>query len=174
MRISNERYPGLSFQMLQDAYRSGNCLYGTKHARDHIWHFVGEGTIVVSHALHNDLRAIEWIHKRVVDSYVIEFAAWKKTKDGEAAKKTEKEGEGTEADGKETLTNVQSGGGQEEVVATPQRTQPTKKLSLSLRSLANRRLGWTIQANGAHNSLENATADKWLVHWQVYKLHDKV
>lgn len=72
MRNLNTKFSGVTFAQLNRAIKAGHCLRGKSGAREALWRFVGPETIIVGHAVNNDLRALHLIHPRVVDSYLVE------------------------------------------------------------------------------------------------------
>ncbi|KAK3320280.1 ribonuclease H-like domain-containing protein [Cercophora scortea] len=142
----NTRYSGVTRFDMQTALRAGTCIRGIRNAKAELWRFVGQDTIVVGHSAENDLRALRWIHSRVVDSFLIE-SALKKESDMREGDGNEKEKEG----------------------------QPFKKRpedGLSLKAMAMRKLGRAIQVGGrkGHDSLEDAIATRDLIHFRVVEL----
>ena len=72
MRHYNTRYSGVTAADMREAERSGSCIRGRDAAREHVWKFVGPETIVLMHGGQNDLSALRWIHRAVVDSCLLE------------------------------------------------------------------------------------------------------
>ena len=72
MRHLNTRYSGVSWPDLKEARRKGTCLSGKAGARQAVWKYVGNDTIIVGHGVSNDLRALRWTHTLVVDSLIKE------------------------------------------------------------------------------------------------------
>lgn len=69
----NTAFTGIRPEHLESAKRNGTCLWGRNGARAVVLRFVGLDTIVVGHALQNDLNALRWIHPVVVDSLILEL-----------------------------------------------------------------------------------------------------
>jgi hypothetical protein len=65
------RYSGVTRQAMAAATALGKTLQGWKGARSELWKHVDMDTILVGHALHNDLDALRIIHPRVVDSSIL-------------------------------------------------------------------------------------------------------
>jgi RNA exonuclease 1 len=165
----NTRFSGVSWGDLNNAKRRGTCLAGKAHARSAIWRFVGPGTVVVGHALSNDLRALRWIHGLVVDSFLMEFNHAKMHKDDE-----ERKSEGHDKDIDELTTRMKKSivSGVEVAVENPKITGQKKKRrgpgQYSLKTLAKKYLHADIQCdNKGHDSFEDAVAARNLVHWMM-------
>lgn len=148
-------------------------MNATEGARNAVWRFVGGQTIVVGHGVNNDLRSMKWIHEHVVDSLVIESKI-KKARDGKEKKAEEEAIAKAKADktyvepAKETLV---SGDGTRKLDGPPaQKARKRKGGDLSLKTLADKRLGRKIQlgeGTTGHDSLEDAIAARDLVHWHI-------
>jgi RNA exonuclease 1 len=169
LRNLNTRYSGVTWAHMRAAQRNHTSLNATPGARNAIWKFVGAQTIVVGHGVSNDLRSMKWIHENVVDSLVIEFNIKKRREDKE--KKAEEEAIAkAKADGtyvepvKETAVPGESANG------LAKKPKKRKGGDLSLKALADRRLGRKIQlgeGTTGHDSLEDAIAARDLVHWHI-------
>ncbi|KAK3346927.1 exonuclease, partial [Lasiosphaeria hispida] len=71
-------FSGISRRTMCEAERNGNLVYGWQAARDALLEFVDVDTILVGHALHNDLKVLRLVHSKIVDSSVLTTeAAWK-------------------------------------------------------------------------------------------------
>lgn len=154
----NTRWSGVTRGQMERARKQRQCLFGTATARTAIFKYVGRGTLVVGHGLQNDLLCLRWLHDRIVDSYLIESGIRK-----EAQMRAEEERKTT---GLETASaflevgqakNKTSGGGR----------HPN---GMSLKSLALKKLGLSIQEGKGHDSLEDAVAARDLVHSYVVGL----
>jgi len=53
------------------AIRNGEALAGWQAARQELWNFVNADTIIVGHAVKNDLDVLGIIHHRIVDSAIV-------------------------------------------------------------------------------------------------------
>lgn len=181
----NTRYSGVTFPALNAARRAGNVLWGTEGARRAVFDFVGPETVVIGHGVGNDLRALKWLHSRVVDSYVIEFNVMKKE---EEEKKTQEEQEkrvreimermqlednkASEAAGLPAIVD-ETVEQKEEEEAVPvgevkaKIRKPKGSGRLSLKTMARELLGKEIQTGQGHDSLEDADAARQLVHWLI-------
>lgn len=149
----NTRFSGVSRQDMNEARRNGTCLFGRRGARQAIWNHVGPETIVIGHSLNSDLTSLRWIHHRVVDTLMIEdpFAS----KEKKRLEKLQEAHDEALADAKEN---------KQPVPPVPQSRHP----GLSLKSLTKAYLGRDIQLRGrGHDSLEDATATRDLLHWHV-------
>ncbi|KAH0543425.1 hypothetical protein FGG08_002283 [Glutinoglossum americanum] len=67
----NTRYSGVTFAMMREASRSGNCIRGRDAAREALWRFVGPETVVVLHGGENDTIALRWMCGKVVDTFLL-------------------------------------------------------------------------------------------------------
>ncbi|KAL5422343.1 hypothetical protein PMIN04_004764 [Paraphaeosphaeria minitans] len=173
LRHLNTKYSGVTWGHMREAQRRRTILKATTGARNAVWRFVSEQTIVVGHGVHNDLRSMKWIHEHVVDSFVIEFSI-KKRKDEKEKRAEEEAVEKAKADGtyveptKETP--VLDEGTNKVGVPPVQETRRRKGGDLSLKTLMDKRLGRKIQlgeGTTGHDSLEDAIAARDLVHWHI-------
>lgn len=62
---------GISKQTLNTAISQGKALLGWEGARAELWKFIDADTILIGHALQNDLDALRMIHHRIVDSGIM-------------------------------------------------------------------------------------------------------
>ncbi|KAG9234067.1 ribonuclease H-like domain-containing protein [Amylocarpus encephaloides] len=62
---------GISKAMLADAVAQGEALSGWEGAREELWKYIDEETIIVGHGLRNDLDVLRIIHPRIVDSAIL-------------------------------------------------------------------------------------------------------
>lgn len=170
----NTKYSGVTFSDLNNARRAGKVLWGTDGARRAVWKYVGLDTVVIGHGVGNDLRALKWLHPKVVDSYVIEFKKVKKEEDEKRAQE-EAEKKAREDQGLPAVVDERGGKGAEENAADmePGEVKEKKKKvkgsgRLSLKTMMRECLGKDIQAgNRGHDSLEDAVAARDLVHWLI-------
>ena len=69
----NTRYSGVTRGMLEGARQRNQCIRGGRDgAREQVWRYVGQETIVVVHGGSNDLLALRWKHERIIDTFVVE------------------------------------------------------------------------------------------------------
>lgn len=64
-------YSGITPSLMNEAINNGKTLKGWKEARDLLWQFIDTQTILVGHALHNDLKVLRMVHTMVVDSEIL-------------------------------------------------------------------------------------------------------
>lgn len=57
--------------MMNEAIRSGKALDGWEAARQEVWKFVDADTIIIGHAIKNDLDVLGMIHHQIVDSAIL-------------------------------------------------------------------------------------------------------
>lgn len=171
MQHLNTRYSGITWGQMRNAQRKRACLKATKSARNAVWTYVNEHTIVVGHGVNNDLRALKWIHENVVDSMVIERNKKKIREEKEALAKEEAvakaKAEGTYV---EPVEIEAVPGALDGYAAPAQKKKKKKGGDLSLKFLADARLGRKIQLGDGttgHDSLEDAVAARDLVHWHI-------
>ncbi|KAK6000306.1 hypothetical protein QM012_003938 [Aureobasidium pullulans] len=62
---------GVNQSTLSKAVNNGTALRGVFHAREVLFSFMNEDTILIGHALHNDLNVLKIAHDRCVDSEVL-------------------------------------------------------------------------------------------------------
>lgn len=62
---------GVSRKTLNIAIGNGEALDGWKGAREELWKYIDGDTILIGHALENDLNALRLIHPRIVDSGIL-------------------------------------------------------------------------------------------------------
>ncbi|KAL5000655.1 hypothetical protein BDV10DRAFT_183133 [Aspergillus recurvatus] len=65
------RVSGVSKSLLDEMKKRGQTVQGWKAARDLLWRFVDEQTILIGHSLHHDLAVLRMAHARVVDSAIL-------------------------------------------------------------------------------------------------------
>jgi RNA exonuclease len=153
MEDYNTRFSGINLAMLQQAVSRGEYIDGRDAAREAVWKFVGPETIVIGHSADNDLKALRWIHRRVVDTYVLEQRVW----DEEQTKK--RVGAIMQNEGRRTSGN-----------SGPSLKRPPSRLKgsgpLCLKTAAKQRLGREIQRT-SHDSREDALASRDVAKWHV-------
>lgn len=62
---------GINADNMGEAMRSGKALRGWPAARDKLWEFINDQTVLVGHALENDLQVLGIFHPRIVDSSIV-------------------------------------------------------------------------------------------------------
>ncbi|KAK2056616.1 hypothetical protein LY76DRAFT_147477 [Colletotrichum caudatum] len=187
MRHYNTKWSGVSRQQMNDARAKGKCITGGPAAvREAVWRWVGPNTVVVGHAVHNDLAALRWIHPLVVDSFVLATA--------DSAERKKREEEDKERDHGEQWNEAEDGGKEEcndgdltsfdglgleplentENAEKPSAAKAAKTrgrrspAGLSLKALTAKMFDRQIQkAKQGHDSLEDALAARDIVHWFV-------
>ncbi|WYZ46768.1 hypothetical protein EsH8_IX_000993 [Colletotrichum jinshuiense] len=185
MQHYNTRYSGVSRQDMDEARSKGKCIAGgLAAARAEVWRWVGPETVVVGHAVHNDLASLRWIHPLVVDSLILATAARAEREKREEEEAEEEERRKKAAAAAAVAVALQEGdliSFDELRVSTPAddeknaggdtaETERGKRKSggLSLKALAAELLGRSIQKGKmGHDSLEDALAARDLVHWYV-------
>lgn len=149
----NTRFSGVTRQAMNEARRNRTCLFGRRGARQAIWNYVGPDTVVIGHSLNSDLTSLRWIHYRVADTLLIEdpFARAERAR-------LEKLREAHAA------AVLASGENEQTEMPIPQSQHP----GCSLKALAKAYLEREIQLRGrGHDSLEDATATRDLLHWHI-------
>lgn len=181
----NTKWSGVTFDQLNEAVRKRTTLKGKAGARKQLWKFVGPDTFLVGHSVHNDLKALKWIHTRVVDSYVVENKVIQEKKAIEAREKEVYEAAAEKVE-ERLLEITELADGHQSGLPTDNQTMEnpttvtngeTKKRKtkgtgdLALKTLLKRYLDTDIQNRGnkGHDSLEDATAARDLVHWMVMR-----
>lgn len=66
---------GITSAHVEAAISQGQALSGWKEAREELWKFIDKDTILVGHALYNDLGVLRIVHNRVVDSAILASGA---------------------------------------------------------------------------------------------------
>jgi len=56
---------------MNDASRDGKALDGWEAARQEVWKFIDADTIIIGHAVKNDLDVLGMIHHQIVDSAIL-------------------------------------------------------------------------------------------------------
>jgi RNA exonuclease 1 len=191
MQHLNTKYSGVTWGQMNHAIRTRKTLDGKAGARNALWRFVGPHTILVGHGVNNDLRAMRWIHPRVVDSYMIEHkiiqakkaleaAAAAAEAEEEALKEAERQllgiavlpaGSSAVNGGMGTLTADGKVIGGPLAVPEPKKKNPKGTGDLALKTLMKKYLGQDVQMQGkkGHDSMEDAIAARDLVHWMVMR-----
>ncbi|KAK2035987.1 hypothetical protein LZ31DRAFT_561459 [Colletotrichum somersetense] len=195
MQHYNTKWSGVSRQQMNDAREKGKCITGGPAAvREAVWRWVGPNTVVVGHAVHNDLAALRWIHPLVVDSFVLATADRAVREKREQEEKKKREEEVREKNHGEQWDEAEDGGEEEcndddlisfgglglEPLDSTENTKNTEKPSaakargrrkpggLSLKALTAEMFDRQIQkAKQGHDSLEDALAARDIVHWFV-------
>lgn len=65
------RFSGIDADNMGEAMRSDKALRGWHAARDKLWEFIDDQTVLVGHALENDLQVLGIFHPRIVDSSIL-------------------------------------------------------------------------------------------------------
>jgi RNA exonuclease 1 len=144
----NTRFSGVRAGDINRARRAGTCYYGRSQARNAIFEYVGQDTVVVGHAASNDLKSLRWIHLKVLDTLILEsaIAAQENALDTNLSSMTP--------------DDVSSDRGIE-----PEKTKSKGSGRLSLKTLSKTKLNRDIQAGrNGHDSVEDALAARDLVH----------
>ncbi|WQF84080.1 Putative ribonuclease H-like superfamily, exonuclease, RNase T/DNA polymerase III [Colletotrichum destructivum] len=71
IRNWREDITGISAAGMQQAVAKNEALHGWKAARDELWRFADEETILIGQSIHHDLKALHTYHSRIVDSAII-------------------------------------------------------------------------------------------------------
>jgi RNA exonuclease 1 len=157
----NTAFSGVRPGDVMRARREGKALMGREGAREALWRFVGPNTVLVGHALQNDLNALRLLHGGpIVDSYVLE-----------AERRSLESVSGVGASGgglSEGSRGAAGGDGNGDGRSAPAPAE-AKKGGMSLKVLAAERLGWRIQRK-THDSLEDAVAARGLVIWHLERM----
>ncbi|GJD03395.1 RNA exonuclease [Colletotrichum higginsianum] len=183
MQHYNTKWSGVSRQQMNDARAKGKCITGGLDAvRAAVWRWVGPDTVVVGHAVHNDLASLRWIHPLVVDSLLLATAA--------RAEREKREQEEEEARNEAAAAAAACKGGVDEDlisfarldIASREDREKTsaqdvakekikgkrKPGGLSLKALTAEMFDRQIQkGRTGHDSLEDALAARDIVHWFV-------
>ncbi|KAF4589331.1 RNA exonuclease [Ophiocordyceps camponoti-floridani] len=148
----NTKFSGISRQMMNDAVRHGNCFLGRDEARIATMKLLSPNTIVVGHALHQDLTSLRWIHPLVIDTLLIE----------KKRRKVEREAQEAEAAAHGSATQ------QEKKSEDEKEAAPNREAGMSLKALSKEKLNREIQLKGrGHDSVEDALATRDLLHWYM-------
>ncbi|KAK0716302.1 hypothetical protein B0H67DRAFT_645942 [Lasiosphaeris hirsuta] len=141
--------------LMERAWKRRQCIFGTAAASVAIFKYVGRGTFVVGHGMQHDLLCLRWHHNRIVDSYLIESAIGKEE---QMRVEEERKKGGIEA-ASSLLERGQAKDGPERGKRHPD--------GMSLKALALKKLGRSIQEGEGHDSLEDAVAARDLAHSYV-------
>ncbi|ROV99011.1 hypothetical protein VSDG_03815 [Cytospora chrysosperma] len=165
----NTRFSGVTYAQMAKAKSRGECLYGTAAARQAIWKFVGPETIVVAHGGQNDMSSLRWIHRAIVDTFLVEslpvVQLQKQAREKEAQEK-EAQGQAEKSTGSPKERQRSSNPGQQ--AAKPKTKKPKGSGQFSLKTLTRERLGRDIQMGKlGHDSVEDAIAARDIAHWNV-------
>ncbi|EEY17049.1 conserved hypothetical protein [Verticillium alfalfae VaMs.102] len=163
----NTQYSGVTWPQLKQAQRDGICIMGTGIARLQILKYIGPQTIVVVHGGGSDLSALNWIHPIIVDSHLVEAAYQKAKQEQEEADRESAEAERQWLEGG---PGPSADAGKVDERKEKKKQQSSQRGKLTLKSLAQERLGRQIQTGRGHDSLEDAMAARDLVHWHVLRL----
>jgi RNA exonuclease 1 len=168
MQHLNTKYSGVTWGQMNHALRNRRTLDGKLGARNALSRFVGPHTILVGHGVNNDLRAMRWMHPRVVDSYMIEHKIVQAKKALEAA--AAEEMALSTANGN-MITSSANGKTTEGPLATEPKKKPKGTGDLALKTLMKKYLSQDVQMQGkkGHDSLEDAIAARDLVHWMIMR-----
>ncbi|WQF90083.1 Putative ribonuclease H-like superfamily, exonuclease, RNase T/DNA polymerase III [Colletotrichum destructivum] len=186
MQHYNTKWSGVSRQQMNDARAKGKCITGGLDAvRAAVWRWVGPDTVVVGHAVHNDLASLRWIHPLVVDSLLLATAAR-----AEREKREQEEEEArNEAAAAAAAAAACEGGVDEDLIAfggldiasredrekasaqdvAAEKIKGKRKPGgLSLKALTAEMFDRQIQkGRTGHDSMEDALAARDIVHWFV-------
>ncbi|EPS27051.1 hypothetical protein PDE_01992 [Penicillium oxalicum 114-2] len=67
----NTRWSGVSVQSMKAARRKGKVIYGWEKARERLWRYADQETVLIGHAIRNDLDALRIVHPRIVDTSIL-------------------------------------------------------------------------------------------------------
>lgn len=72
-RVSNwaTQCHGVTAAILNNARRAGKVLSGWEAARHEIWKFIDSDTVIIGHAVKNDLDVLGMVHHKIVDSAIL-------------------------------------------------------------------------------------------------------
>ncbi|OHF03873.1 RNA exonuclease [Colletotrichum orchidophilum] len=182
MQHYNTRYSGVSRQAMEAARSKGKCITGgLANVRAAVWEWVSAETIVVGHAVHNDLASLRWIHLKVVDSLILATdvrAEIERLEAEEAEERAKKEAAeaaaaaGLTLEGEDLISFDKPRDPEKAEGEAPAEKKHMKRKAggLSLKALTSEMLGRDIQQGRAgHDSLEDALASRDLVHCFVAK-----
>jgi hypothetical protein len=65
------KFSGVTKALLEEMKRQGRTVDGWQAAREFLWQYVDEDTILTGHSLYHDLKVLGMIHTRVVDSEIV-------------------------------------------------------------------------------------------------------
>jgi RNA exonuclease 1 len=159
MQHFNTRWSGVTRSQMENARRRRQCLFGTAASRTAVFQFVGRNTIVVGHGLSQDLLSLRWCHGYIVDSYLIESNIREARLKAEAEKEKKIDRAAQPRDAGQAEETKETKGAK-----TGGKGHPD---GMSLKALAMKKLGRSIQGGKGHDSLEDAVAARDLVHSYV-------
>jgi DNA polymerase III epsilon subunit-like protein len=151
----NTKYSGVSRSDMETARRKNQCLRGTTAARDAVMRFIGRQTIVIGHAVHNDLSSLRCIHHRIIDTHVLE------DKFDRMQKARWEEVEASMVGLERTQEEIDE---ERKIHFLP---LPDRCGALSLKGASLRRLGRHIQTAHGHCSREDAIASRDVAMWHA-------
>ncbi|KAA8903988.1 hypothetical protein FN846DRAFT_953312 [Sphaerosporella brunnea] len=61
-------WSGVTQELMNEAIRTGAYLDGWGHARAELFRYIDVDTIIIGHAVHNDLQQLRLIHERIIDT----------------------------------------------------------------------------------------------------------
>ncbi|KZL84489.1 rna exonuclease [Colletotrichum incanum] len=177
MQHYNTKWSGVSRQQMNDARAKGKCITGGLAAvREAVWRWVGPETVVVGHAVHNDLASLRWIHPLVVDSLLLATVARaerEKREDEEEKEKVRKDAAAAAAfeedDDLISFRELDLEPQENPEKASKEKARAKRKPGgLSLKALTSEMFNRQIQkGKEGHDSLEDALAARDIVHWFV-------
>lgn len=193
MEHYNTRFSGVTLSMMETARDARTCFFGRDSAREAIWQYVGPATIVVGHSAVNDLKSLRWIHRCIIDTFLLEPVPEPEKPDpdeernypsrygkGKARQSSAEDLIDLEQRNLKGVGNLSLAGrpsGFRMDSASPRASEgstrnPRKPKGTgprALKTLASVKLGRTIQDAGkrGHDSFEDALAARDLVHWTV-------
>lgn len=65
------QYSGVTPALFKEMKRQGRTVKGWKAAREMVWRFIDQETVLMGHALQNDLAVLGIVHGNVVDSAIL-------------------------------------------------------------------------------------------------------
>lgn len=65
------QYSGVTPALFKDMKRRGRTVRGWRAARELVWKYVDQDTVLMGHALHNDLAVLGIVHGNIVDSAIL-------------------------------------------------------------------------------------------------------
>ncbi|SPO01000.1 uncharacterized protein DNG_03748 [Cephalotrichum gorgonifer] len=145
MRHYNTQYSGISGKDMHEARKAKACFRGRNQARKALYPFIGPDTIIIGHALENDLNALRLIHPRVVDTQIVASNLASARRDAHKMLQAQ-EGSGGDGMAGAYTTGYQNNRG--------------------LKSLAWECLRRNIQTGG-HDALEDVRATRDLLQWHL-------
>jgi RNA exonuclease 1 len=168
----NTKYSGVTWSEMNKALRQGTCLAGKAGARAALWRFVGPQTIIMGHAVSNDLRALRICHPCIVDSFLVEYKIVQAKKDIEKAETIVAAKEAEELKARMIELYGDSLEKDPEVIKAPvasRKKTPKGTGDCALKTLMKKYLDTDVQMQGnkGHDSMEDAIAARDLIYWMV-------